>query len=437
MNNEKIKKDNPKVVLLDVAQQSNAGDDIMQVALISLIRKYISRDITPMAYFGGNEFKDVESEFSGYKEKYNLNVVSGFAPTFYKNRKKNKIFQTLTRFFNLFKMFSVLFLMKFGLGKLLMSRKEKESYESILTSDMIIWNGRNFRGGNGKLSEFLKVVELCFNPLVCIALKKPIYCVGSSVWPLKCSISRVLMKYIIHNSNIFYVRENKSFDYCKSVLNINTDKLKQMYDLSFYELNNILIQNPELSHDKDSRTIAITLVGRREFSSENTYKKYLNAYMNFVAYAHKHNYKVKVIPQVTFDLEPYNDVVEQIKLNNPNANIEVVEEKLDILGLIKEYCNSRALVASRMHSAIFASSAGIPVTAVSYDSGGKWAILNDIGVNSELVVDSESVNSETLIKNFEKLISIFVPCTREHLSILALGSEEVFKEIMKDYRGNI
>jgi polysaccharide pyruvyl transferase WcaK-like protein len=431
------KKDNLKVLLLDVAQQSNAGDDIMQVALISLIRKYISQDILPMAYFGSNEFKDVELEFSGYKEKYGLNVISGFAPTFYKKRKKNKILQTLVRFTNVFKIFSILFLMKLGLGKLLMSSGEKESYESILASDIVIWNGRNFRGGNGKLSEFLKVVELCFNPLMCIALKKPIYCVGSSVWPLDCKLTKLLMEYIINKSNIFYVRESKSFNYSKFVLNISTDRLKQMYDLSFYELNNILIQNPELFYNKDSRTIAVTLVGRREFSSENTYKKYLSAYINFVAYAHKHNYKVKVIPQVTFDLEPYNEVVEQIKLNNPDADIEVVEKKLDILGLIKEYCNSRALVASRMHSAIFASSAGIPVTAVSYDSGGKWAILNDIGVNSELVVDSESVNSETLIKNFEKLISIFVPCTREHLSILALGSEEVFKEIMKDYRGNI
>ena len=80
---------------------------------------------------------------------------------------------------------------------------------------------------------------------------------------------------------------------------------------------------------------------------------------------------------------------------------------------------------------------GVPVTAVSYDSGGKWSILDDLNVPTELVVDAENITSEKLIGNFEVSIAREKTLDRSDLTKLALECETIFKNINSSLQTDI
>ena len=55
------------------------------------------------------------------------------------------------------------------------------------------------------------------------------------------------------------------------------------------------------------------------------------------------------------------------------------------------------LIATRLHSAIFALAVETPIVAIAYDEGGKWGILDRLGCGN-LVVAYSGVNSSMLIQ---------------------------------------
>jgi len=424
------------VLLLDFAQQSNSGDDVMQRALIKLTNSKVSKNIVTTSYFGSNEFDMVKHEFSSYQDKFGLEVVGGFFTTNYKNRADGKVISILRRAISILSLLVVLVAIKLNIlkffSKIFLNNHQISALKNYIDADIVIWNGRNFRGntGSGQVSEFMKVFELCGNPLVCMFLGKPVYCVGASVWPMKGRLSKYLMGYVSTCAKRFWLREQRSFKYMQEIVGQNSTDIAQMPDLSFYELNDIFNLQPSLKPVNTSSIVALTLVGKKEINNSRLHRNYIDAFSELVSFISEKGFEIRVIPQVTYDEEPYESELMEIIKRNPKAKIVVVDKKLDTEGLLYEYCNANVLVASRMHSAIFAVSAGLPVTAVCYDCGAKWGILDDIMVPHNLILTASSLTSEKLINNFEKIL---VNSSRlrldDELSYFSKECEKVFDEI--------
>ncbi len=429
----KHSRQNQKALLLDFAQQTNFGDDIMQRALINLTKKHLSEDIAVTAYYGTNEFQHAEKDFSSYKEKFDIDVKGGFASTNFKNRSSVKLISVLTRMFYLLTSFLFLLAIKLGVNngfaKLFFSKHKRAAIEQIESADVVIWNGRNFRGSTTSiLSETIKILELCVNPLVCILLGKRVYCIGSSIWPLNSAISKSVMRFVINHSSVFWVREKSSENYIRNELAISETNINCMPDLSFFVLDQVVSQQTSFEREESSSAIALTIVGRKEFLNDEIHQQYLNAMSDLVGHISSKGLTIRVIPQVTYEEEPYDKELEFIISNNPQATIEVADNGDSVEYLLSEYCKCSVLVASRMHSAIFASSCGLPITAVTYDSGAKWTILDDLGISRNLVMDSTDIDTTKLISNFNTCLenSATDAPGKALIPQLARGVNEVF-----------
>ena len=93
-------------------------------------------------------------------------------------------------------------------------------------------------------------------------------------------------------------------------------------------------------------------------------------------------------------------MLEDIKagLHTPEVEkITIIQGEPKVRDLLGIYAQLDFLVATRMHSAIFASVVQTPLIAISYDDGGKWSILEELGY-SDFIIPYSKVSSSSLIE---------------------------------------
>ena len=407
-----------KIVILDVAQQGNSGDDIMQRALLELTGKYLSTDILMLSYFGSNEFLEAKSEFTFYSKKYGIDVEPGVAFT-YVYSEMSSFYLILRRLMSVANVFLFCMFNFFCLGRLyaliFMSKEQRRIMDLIRGADKIVWNGRNFRGSaSGGVREALKIFELCLNPLICGSLNKEMVNFGSSVWPLKSKLSRWVLSKTVRKCKKFFVREHFTLSYLLSIFEEELqNRVEYAPDLSLLVLSQL--RQGAILEKRERNLVTLTIVGRREISDEKVYAHYLKTLSTLVSRLHENGYRIMVVPQVSYDQEPYK--VELELLRSSNADVCLIEAQTDgsVESLLNCYARSAFLIASRMHSAIYALSVDTPVYAIAYDAGAKWSILDDLDVESTHNVSVESlefddisrfvINSHSFLINNEQVLS--------------------------------
>ena len=395
-----------KVVILDAAQQGNSGDDIMQRALIELCQEHLSTDIKVLSYFGANEFTCAETEFSFYKENFGIEVSPGVASTHVFSNKSKQVL-LIARFLSVFNILAFCILSSVKLGWLhrlaFMTKKQREVLADIEAADIIVWNGRNFRGSSsGGIREALKVAELCLNPLICGALKKDMVNFGSSVWELKSGVSRYFLSKVVSKCRKFYVREKTTQAYLEKILPAQLMKaVVYTPDLSFYVLQRLRANYP--APKRDNNLIALTIVGRRELESEEVYQHYLASLSKLVSSLTARGIRLVVVPQVTYSREPYQRELDYLRSQNPSADIQEYSLDGSVESLLECYSKVSCLIASRMHSAIYALSIDTPVYAIAYDAGAKWSILETLNHPRSLLSSAATVDAENVVSFTEDL----------------------------------
>lgn len=390
-----------KVLVIDVAQSSNSGDDIMQRSLINLCREFLSENISLMSYFGPNEFDKLSSEFRSYYQDYGIITTSGVAFTYYVSCSQSRAKVILLRLLSLANMYGFLCAHLFGLSwaysLVFLTREQRDRVSLIMSADLIIWNGRNFRGNpNSRFAEFVRISELCINPLICLRMRKPIINFGSSVWQLQSAASRRLLGKVIDKCRAFYLREGVSEVYVKQSIPVESmEVVKRAKDLSFYYL--AAQRKKYLSNNVRRNIVGFTIVGEREIASKKEYNNYIKELAAAMAQVAKLGFQISVVPQVVYSQEPYFKELSLLKNRLPT--VEIIQPDLDgsVEALLKYYSSISILVASRMHSAIYALSMDTPVFPIAYDSGAKWAILEEFGIDPVSVPTVGNVRADAIV----------------------------------------
>lgn len=401
---------NKNILLLDFVQETNSGDAAMQVGILALVKKYFPEfKINISLCFGANQLPGALSQFPYTVKNKDSNIVGGLYFTQEQFNLGNSASprgkaKKISMAFIMAIFIIVIAIKPFRfLYKKFSSIEIKKSIEAFEKAHFVIWNGRNFRG-NGLFSELYNLFILYFHPFVCIFLGKPIVCVGASFWRFQNPVSTLMTKFVFKKCLFVSVREKYSHDIIKKILGENSSKTKVFYlpDISFYVLKKLTHKIKQKSKT-ESKIIGLTIVGDRELGREETKMAYIGILGDLVGkiYAER-RVKFIVIPQVTFAPERNENIVKNIfkTAKIPFSAFYVKNERLTIEDLLIEYAKLDFLIASRMHSAIFALAVGTPVIALPYDDGSKWGILEDMGLSKKYIINIKNLSNINLIDSF-------------------------------------
>jgi len=357
--------------------------------------------------YGVNQFPDALTQFK-YSSKEKVNeIIGGLLFTYFPISKKDlanssflRIIRKLFAFFFGFLFIATLiirippcFLAKF------LPYKLRHSLQHFINADLVIWNGRNFRG-LGFLTEPYSIFPLFFHPIVCILLRKPIACIKASVWKLKNPISRIIAKIVFKNLIFMSIREEISMKNLKDLLGSNTGHILVLPDLSFYILK-FLSNRPRVKVHKSRLKVGLTLIDWR-WSGLEAQSRYIHALIKLINYLIKElNAEILVIPQVIIPSEDTELIFSKIlKGINDKSRVFFLQEEFSVQDIINIYAELDFLIATRMHSAIFALSVGTPTLAIAYDFGAKWGILKMLGVEN-ITLNFNEVNDQSLLNKFK------------------------------------
>lgn len=297
-----------KILLLDFCSENNRGDAAMQVGLLKLVFQYVIDPIVSIiSVFGANQSKLLITEYD-HSIKFPVTITGGLKPTFYPTDDSRhdsnfviELKQALCFCYSLFLLF--LLVMKFPnqIVNNLLPMSFRNSLDQIRNTDLVIWNGRNFRSRRNPLIELFRTINLVYHPLICIALAKPMACVGASVWHLNNPLSRLIIKWVFKHCHFLSLREESSYKEVKALLGKNcTLQIAHLPDLSFAAFNYeeySKVKRPPFSDSKYPKIIGLTIVDWMD-DGKATRNNYIKVISGLIKHYINQGSKIVIIPQV-------------------------------------------------------------------------------------------------------------------------------------------
>lgn len=401
---------NKEVLLLDFSSETNIGDIALQSGLIALLREHFHGiKLNATTIFGANQLTGKDLHFRELNNYPDIRVMGALRPTFYPiSRKSSNVY--VFEMMNLFGLIAgFIFLTFLHVGgnstKRIVPHNYHNTWDSIRSAELIIWKGKNFRNTHWLIEPY-RVLSRLFMPIVCLVCRKQVVCVGASIWPLNNRVSTYFLKVVLKRCVYVSVRETRSYEEVnRLLLNVTPKPLISLTpDLSFAILRDY---EPKMARRDGNNPILIslTVLDWKGFGAERR-DNYITALVEFIKYiVKKYDAVCCFVPQVIKGWEPSDFVFDEIIArvdDNTREHITQPEIEHGVQGVIDIYRRSDFLIATRMHSAIFALSVGTPVLAIPYDAGAKWGILGDLGY-SDYMINYDLIDGEKIIKLFEQL----------------------------------
>ncbi len=410
-----------EVLLLDFWSDRNRGDAAMQIGLVQLLREQLPTcRLTVMTAFGVNQWPAFVAELDETGGIVD-DVVSGFNLTFDplgKARAGGRWGPRLQKAVGV--AFAAILLPIWPLLNRLrwldraLPRAARSSVRAMRSADLVIWNGRNFRSDLVRREPY-DMWNLLYNPLVALACAKPVACIGASFWPLRSGLSRRLVRKVVSKAYFLSVREPASYAYASELLDGTQTTIQLLPDLSLAVLADGAshLASPRDSEQRDLRRVGVTIVDWPQLGACGR-ERYVEAVRRTLVHLLETNEaEVIVVPQVTYEMEQTGSLAEEILRDVDPRRFTVIHGRPTVTELVQIYASLDLLIATRMHSAIFALSQGTPVVTIPYDEGGKWGIIEMMGA-SDIDVPYAQITPNMLI---QKVADVW----ERRLEILAAG----------------
>ena len=398
------------ITIIDLWTDENRGDAALQLSLIRLLRaRYPGSRITGLYRYGFNEFprlgKELGLSCGELDEALGGPRVThlGGAGAWWQRMAPLRVVANLlalARFVATMVAFAVLG----RFSRLLMTSCEWRAYVAIRDADLVVWKGKNFRE-YGDRRTFTRALSLTINVLPALLLGKRPLCVNASFWSIRQPLARIYYRWVMRKCVAIVVREAESMLNARE-LAPDHPALSQAPDLSFYLVGTFArtVQSPPAS--ERAATAAFTITEWGTPAQRSAYIEAMTAAM--IALADAGIVKVVVVPQVIRARESNagaaGAIVERARAARPALDVEVMEADLTVEDLMRFYATCRLLVATRMHSCVFARAVGTPFIAVAYDEGAKWGILRSFWPE-RLVIPLSAVGPASLSSEIPSLLA--------------------------------
>lgn len=398
----------PDLLLLDLPPETNVGDLALHAGLLKILRTHgLAERLTVSTLLGPNQADRLPRDYPALRREAEVRIVPAIRPTFYNDHTGAR--RVLAEGANLASLFlATILLVVARATPTLLTRIVPGSYrptiEAIRGADVVVWKGKNFRARSSRFLEFYRIYSRVLTPLLCGALGKRMVCVGASVWDVKGRLSRRLLRRALRACEHVSVRETESLAQVREIIGDGGPPIALVPDLAL-----ALLADREFEYTSDLHrrgvTVAVTLVDWSEFGGE-VRSRYVASVAGFLqGLVDRLDARVFVVPQVVKKWESADRITRELidaLGDSARSSVEVIDRELGLEELLEQYRGSDLLVATRMHSAIFALSVGTPLIAIPYDVGSKWQILGDLGAG-DLIVEFDRVTTEELQSRYDLL----------------------------------
>lgn len=397
-----------EVLLLDLWSDRNRGDAAMQVGFVQLLREQLPAcRLTVMTAFGVNQWPTFVSELDETGAIVD-EVVGGFGPTFDPLGKPPPQGRWGLRLRKasggllgamLLPIWPLLIRLKWLDGVL--PQAIRNSVRAMRSADLVIWNGRNFRAASIRREPY-DMWNLLYNPFVALICAKPVACIGASFWPLEGKLSRGLVRKVVSKAYFLSVREPASYAFASELLKGTQTTVQLLPDMSLAVLARGAngLAPSRRSQPSDLRRVGLTIVDWPQLGVRGR-ERYVEAVRTTLLHIlETDETEVIVVPQVTYEMEQTGSLAREILLDIDADRVTLIHGRPTVTELVRIYASLDLLIATRMHSAIFALSQGTPVVTIPYDEGGKWGIIEMMGA-SDVDVPYAQVTSELLMQKVE------------------------------------
>ena len=289
----------------------------------------------------------------------------------------------------------------------LLQKEEKNSMKIMQESDFVISKGGSFLCNEGSNREFFALIRLFHPFFLAKKLQKRTLILGQSLGPVKGYFSQLFFRKSIKFVDEIYIRETKTLDLLKED-NIILTNTHLVPDMAFALCDNDGLIDEIVSTGTHFK-VGMTIVDF-PFKDQREKNSYMQAMCDAMVYLiDNHDAKIYIYPQVitkfpdgTTDMRLTQQIYNLVP-HHKKKSVIVLTDNYSPMDLKKMYGLMNIFIATRLHSAIFATGNFVPTLNISYHgtkSEGTFQLLN----LEEWIYRITDVNSKDLISKIELLI---------------------------------
>lgn len=296
-----------------------------------------------------------------------------------------------------------------GFGRRLLSERKRRSLELMAEADLIVSCGGGFLHDG-----FPGFVVHLFELHMARALRKPVLLVSQSIGPFRRRWARRLTRRILNRCHVILPRERRSLAYLKEELGVTRPRLWLIPDLAFdsfeQEASGFGDELAYLRHLREGHTVIGVTVRQWAFPGRGSEAWALNSLFRenlgdlLSSLIETRDVHLVFFPQaVTENFSASDDraVARSVAehLGRP-GDVTLLEDDFPVPRLRALIGSCHLFVGTRMHSNIFALSAGVPTLAIAYLPKTR-GIMESIGLGDYVVAMDGGF--EELRVGFERL----------------------------------
>jgi colanic acid/amylovoran biosynthesis protein len=278
---------------------------------------------------------------------------------------------------------------------------------------------------------------MVFPLLLSIRVNKKTIIYSQSIGPLENKVSQIIFKYIAPKFTKIYLREKV----CLSLfdeLGITLDNVEVIPDSAFY-------LNIEKEEDKEiaifnNQNFKVGITARpHEFRSSNQdelYENYIDSLVYNISWlVQEKNSTVYLFPQVIGpaaienDLLALNYIYEKLD-DNVKKSVVYLKNDYSPRELKKLYSHMDIFIATRLHSAIFAMSSGVPTINISYHGTKSKGIMGMVGLE-KYIIDIDKITNDNLQEKINNIIKNKIDIKNKLLNEVKKLNEELENSMSK------
>ena len=286
--------------------------------------------------------------------------------------------------------------------------------ENINRSSLVILKGGSYFYCHGGPKQLLFLYRMFLTSLFALALGKKIVAIGHSVGPIRGRLARKLAAASLSRFHRVAAREEITRDFLLQKLHLAPERVTLLPDPAFHDVPPPEGLPPSIGARGDpsleelleipSPRIGITVrhwrfPGRSD--PRRGYEEYLRAVAGFAERATAELQAACVfMPHAQEDIP----VAEEVIRRAPRGRTLLLRGDYHPHELRRLYGLMDIFVATRIHSGIFALTAGTPVLAIAYEVPKGYGIIGMIE-GPEYVLDINSVTAEKLMEGVRRILA--------------------------------
>jgi len=396
--------------ILNMSDDSNKGDLAILESTVWLARKYLPKCKIEVLNVDNIDSINCSIKHSGrfkHLRALDINHHTSFLPHVFAGRRKREaiLFGFKTLGISLWILAAVFIFREHA--SFLIPKKHRKAFSAIRSADIVILKGGSYLYSYGGVKNLLFLYRMVLTSIMSIWLGKKVVALGHSIGPVTDRASQLLLTYCLKRFHKVVARENISYRYVLDKLKIDGGKVQLMPDMAFWRqsypesghqyqyLRQILEAEGADSGRLHKLKIGLTVRPWKfplHRNPQEQFKNYVSSVVSVIERLHvEYGATVFIMPHTRSDMVLGQQIAEKAKGAYPillqgDYSTSVLRELYGMMDLF---------IGTRIHSDIFALTAGTPVVAIAYEIPKGFGIVSMVE-GSDFILDIAKINKEKL-----------------------------------------